>query len=185
VTVDEITGVISRIRMRATTITNWDRKEFIVPNREFITGRLLNWTLSDQVNRITLNVGIAYGSDTELATEILTRIVREQPLILTEPSPRVTFEEFGPSSLNYVVRCFLPDMENRLAVIHDLHITIDREFRAAGIEIAFPQQDIHIRSLPAETGLLGMRSGLERELNPTPKLRAEDGDPPARSRQVA
>ncbi|NLE39253.1 MAG: mechanosensitive ion channel [Pirellulaceae bacterium] len=185
VTVDDITGVISRIRMRATTITNWDRKEFIVPNREFITGRLLNWTLSDQVNRITINVGIAYGSDTQLATEILTRIVREQPLILTEPPPRVTFEAFGQSSLDYVVRCFLPDMENRLAVIHDLHMSIDREFRAAGIEIAFPQQNIHIRSIPAEAGLLGMRSGPRPEPLPTPKLRAGDDDPPARSRQVA
>ena len=65
VTVDDVTGVVSRVRIRATTITNWDRKEFVVPNKEFITGKLLNWTLSDQVNRIVINVGIAYGSDTD------------------------------------------------------------------------------------------------------------------------
>ena len=67
VTVDDTTGIVSRIRIRATTITNWDRKEYIVPNKEFITGKLLNWTLSDQVNRIVINVGIAYGSNTKRA----------------------------------------------------------------------------------------------------------------------
>ncbi len=155
VTVADTTGVISRIRMRATTITNWDRKEFIVPNKEFITGRLLNWTLSDKVNRVVVNVGIAYGSDTTLATDLMLKIAQEHPLILKEPAPRVTFEEFGASSLDYVLRCFLPDMDNRQQVVHDLHISIEREFRLAGIEIAFPQQDIHVRSIHADPQLLG------------------------------
>ncbi|MHB8901316.1 MAG: mechanosensitive ion channel domain-containing protein, partial [Thermoguttaceae bacterium] len=154
VTVADTTGVISRIRMRATTITNWDRQEFIVPNKEFITGRLLNWTLSDKVNRVVVKVGIAYGSDTVLATDLMLTIAQEHPLILKEPAPRVAFEEFGASSLNYVLRCFLPDMENRLQVVHELHIAIDREFRRAGIEIAFPQQDIHVRSIHADPELL-------------------------------
>ena len=155
VTVADITGVISRIRMRATTITNWDRKEFIVPNKEFITGRLLNWTLSDQVNRVVVNVGIAYGSDTTLATDLILKVAQEHPLVLDEPAPRVTFEEFGASSLNYVLRAFLPDMEPRLQVIHELHIAIDHEFRDAGIEIAFPQQDVHVRSVHADPRLFG------------------------------
>jgi len=183
VTVDNTTGVVSRIRMRATTITNWDRQEFIVPNKEFITGRLLNWTLSDQVNRVVVRVGIAYGSDTQLATELLTKIVREHPLILNEPAPRVTFEEFGDSALNYVVRCYLPDMENRLAVIHDLHTSIDREFREAGIEIAFPQQDVHIRSLHASIDLLRQLAGNRRR---GPGLvHPENGDEQPHARHVA
>ncbi len=157
VTVADVTGVISRIRMRATTIINWDRKEFIVPNKEFITGRLLNWTLSDQVNRVIVNVGIAYGSDTELATATLLQVAREHPLVLDDPEPRVTFEEFGGSSLNFVLRCYLPDLEDRLAVIHDLHMSIDRKFREAGIEIAFPQQDIHIRSIDSALRLFNDR----------------------------
>ncbi len=147
VTVADVTGVISRIRMRATTITNWDRKEYIVPNKEFITGRLLNWTLSDQVNRLVVNVGIAYGSDTELATRLLVEVAEEHPRILAEPEPRVTFEEFGDSSLKFVLRCYLPDLEDRLAAIHELHMAVDRKFRAAGIEIAFPQHDVHVRSI--------------------------------------
>jgi len=154
VTVDDVTGVISRIRMRATTITNWDRKEFIVPNKEFVTGRLLNWTLSDQVNRIVINVGVAYGSDTRQTTALLMKVAGEHALVLDEPKPLVTFEAFGDSSLNFVLRCYLPDLDKRLAVIHDLHMRIDEEFKKAGIEIAFPQQDIHIRSIDAHASLL-------------------------------
>ena len=180
VTVADITGVISRIHMRATTITNWDRKEFIVPNKEFITGRLLNWTLSDQVNRVVVNVGIAYGSDTTLAADLITKVAAEHPLVLDEPAPRVTFEEFGASSLNYVLRCFLPDMQNRLEVIHELHMAIDREFRAAGIEIAFPQQDVHVRSFRTDTQVLGqMMAGESKNTD----MNDEGGSQPAR--QVA
>lgn len=155
VTVDEVTGVISRIHMRATTITNWDRKEFIVPNKDFITGRLLNWTLSDQVNRVVINVGVAYGSDTRLAHEILLRLAREHPHVLDDPPPVAGLEEFGASSLNFVLRCYLSALEHRLTVIHDLHVGIDRALREAGIEIAFPQQDIHIRSVETLMPLFG------------------------------
>lgn len=180
VTVADITGVISRIRMRATTITNWDRKEFIVPNKEFITGRLLNWTLSDQVNRVVVSVGIAYGSDTTLATDLIFKVAQEHPLVLDEPAPRVTFEEFGASSLNYVLRAFLGDMENRLKVIHELHIAIDREFRDAGIEIAFPQQDVHVRSVHADSHLFSPTTAVDIKSH---SVTEEGGD--QKTRQVA
>ena len=160
VTIADTTGIVSRIHMRATTITNWDRKEFIVPNKDFITGRLLNWTLSDSINRIVLRVGIAYGSDTALAASVILKVAQENPLVMKEPAPRVTFEAFGPSSLDYVLRCFLPDMDSRQQVIHDLHIGVDRELRKAGIEIAFPQQDIHVRSIPLEPWLSGQISAV-------------------------
>jgi potassium efflux system protein len=146
VTIGDVTGTVSRIQIRATTIRNWDRKELIVPNKEFITGRLLNWTLSDRVNRLVVNVGIAYGSDTERARDLLQKIARDHPLILNDPAPLVTFEEFRDSTLHFVLRCFLPTLENRLRVIHDLHTQIHRVFREQGIEIAFPQCDIHVRS---------------------------------------
>ncbi|REJ88566.1 MAG: potassium transporter KefA [Planctomycetota bacterium] len=149
VTVGDVTGIVSRIRIRATSITNWDRKEFIVPNKEFITGRVLNWTLSDNVNRIVINVGIAYGSDSEAARDLLLEVANEHPLTLKEPPSLATFEGFGDNSLNFVLRTFLPSMENRLQVIHELHTAIDKAFREAGIEIAFPQRDLHIRSVPA------------------------------------
>ena len=150
VTVDDVSGVVSRIRIRATTITNWDRKEYVIPNREFITGRMLNWTLSDKINRIVINVGIAYGSDVALAKSILLDVCKSHPLILDDPSSGVTFEGFGDSTLNFVVRTYLPDLDNRLSVIDALHTGIDQAFREANIEIAFPQQDVHVRNMPTE-----------------------------------
>jgi potassium efflux system protein len=153
VTIDTVTGVVSRIRMRATTITDWDRKELIIPNKEFITGRVLNWTLSDPVNRVVVNVGIAYGSDTERAAEILMKVAQDHPNVLDDPPPRVTLESFGDSALNFVLKCFLPNLENRGTVIHEMHMAIDRAFREAGIEIAFPQQDVHVRSIDARLPL--------------------------------
>ncbi len=146
VTVGETTGVVSRIRIRATTITDFDRKEFVVPNKEFVTGRLLNWTLSDKINRLVLNVGVAYGSDTNKARELMLKVCHDHPIVLEEPKPVVTFTTFGESTLDFVVRAYLPDLDNRLATMNDLHMQIDQVFREAGIEIAFPQRDLHIRS---------------------------------------
>ncbi|TWT90138.1 Mechanosensitive channel MscK precursor [Pseudobythopirellula maris] len=148
VTIDDVTGVVSRIRIRATSITNWDRKDYIIPNKEFITGRVLNWTLSDQINRIVVNVGVAYGADTDRARELLLEVANKHPLILKDPPTIVTFEGFGDSSLSFVMRTYLPSLENRLEVIHHLHSEIDKAFRREGIEIAFPQLDLHVRSAP-------------------------------------
>ena len=147
VTVDDVSGVVSRIRIRATTITNWDRKEYVIPNKDFITGRMLNWTLSDKTNRIVINVGLAYGADVDQAKELLVRTCNNHPLILREPSTAVTFEGFGDNCLNLVVRTFLPNLDNRLSVIDALHTDIDKAFREAGLEIAFPQRDLHLRSV--------------------------------------
>jgi len=146
VTVGDVTGVVSKIRIRATTVTNWDRKELIVPNKEFITGRLLNWTLSDSINRVVIRVGVAYGSDTEKARELLLDAARKHPLILDEPPPGAIFDGFGDSSLDLVLRCFLPDLNNRLSVVHELHTQINGAFAEAGLEIPFPQRDVNLRT---------------------------------------
>ncbi|MCB1232176.1 MAG: mechanosensitive ion channel [Verrucomicrobiae bacterium] len=145
VTIDGIDGVVSRIQIRATTIINWDRKEFIVPNKQFVTGTLLNWTLSNPINRIVIIVGVAYGTDTEEAQEVLFKVARDHPLIMEEPAPLVSFEEFGDSALKLVLRCYLPNMDNRLKTISELHTAVDKRFKEAGIEIAFPQLDVHLR----------------------------------------
>jgi potassium efflux system protein len=144
VTVDNTTGYVTQIRIRATTITDWDQKEFIVPNKEFVTGRLLNWTLSNPINRLVIEVGVAYGSDTKLTDELLHKVAREDPLIMDNPAPLVTFDGFGDNALKFTLRCYLPDMDNRLKVIHDLHMAIEKAFREAGVVIAFPQRDVHI-----------------------------------------
>lgn len=169
ITVDEVTGVVSRIRMRATTITNWDRKEYIVPNREFITGKLLNWTLSDSVNRVFINVGVAYGTDTNKVSALALKILNDHPLILSDPSPSITFESFGESVLNLNLRAYLPNLENRLSVVHELHTSIHEQFNKAGFEIAFPQQDVHLYS--------GNTTLTETILNMNPKAPDHENNP--------
>jgi potassium efflux system protein len=148
VTVDDVSGIVSRIRIRATMITDFDRKELIVPNKEFITGRVLNWTLSDQMNRVVVNVGVAYGSDIEKARDLLLDVAAKNPYVLKEPGPMATLEGFGDNSLNLVLRCYLPTLDNRMSVVHDLHARIHDVFRDEGIDIAFPQLDLHVRTTP-------------------------------------
>ncbi|MEM6363959.1 MAG: mechanosensitive ion channel domain-containing protein, partial [Planctomycetota bacterium] len=150
VTLGDTTGVVARIRMRATTVTNWDRQELIIPNKDLITGRLVNWTLSDSMNRVVINVGVAYGSNTDQACDLLKEICNAHPRIADDPAPLVTFEGFGDSTLNLVVRCFLSTLDERLLTIHQLHTDIHNRFNEAGIEIAFPQRDLHLRSCPPE-----------------------------------
>lgn len=153
VTVGEISGTVSRIRIRATTIVDWDRKELIVPNKEFITSKLINWTLSDQILRIVVPVGVAYGSDTCRVQELLLKIARTNPNVLPNPTPAALFVGFGESSLDFSLRVFVPSPSLLMTVQHDLHMAIDKAFREAGIEIAFPQRDVNIRQVDIK-GLL-------------------------------
>ena len=154
VTLGNISGKVSRIQMRATTIIDWDRKELIIPNKEFVTGQVINWSLTDSILRIVIPVGIAYGSDTRLANEILLSIAQNNPNVLKEPEPTSRFVAFGDSSLNFELRVFIPEPDMLLETRHNLLMEIDQRFREAQIEIAFPHQDIHIRSLPEEISIV-------------------------------
>ncbi|MDF1751470.1 MAG: mechanosensitive ion channel [Verrucomicrobiales bacterium] len=147
VTVSGTTGVVSRIQIRATTITNWDRQEFVVPNKEIVTGSLLNWTLTNPLSRIVMTIGVAYGSDTRRVRDVLYEIIGNQEGILKDPEPIVTFEEFADSTLNFSIRVYIPGPDKRLATLNELNETIHDRFNEEGISIAFPQQDIHIRSI--------------------------------------
>jgi potassium efflux system protein len=149
VTVGGVTGTVSRIRIRATIITDGDRKELLVPNKEFITSRLVNWTLSDDIIRIVIPVGIAYGSDTRLARELLLKAARDHVGVLTDPAPEAFFLGFGENSLNFDLRVHVAGLKDYMTVSNDLNMAIDDAFRQAHIEIAFPQRDIHIRSIDA------------------------------------
>lgn len=153
VTIGNVSGTVTRIRIRATTVLDWDNKELIVPNRDFVTGNLVNWTLSNPNLRVVINVGIAYGADTRLATQLLHDIAAAHPLTLPDPEPVVVFNRFGNSSLDFELRVFASGLANSRMLRHELHLAIDDAFRAHQIEIAFPQQDLHIRSFPA--ALLG------------------------------
>jgi potassium efflux system protein len=159
VTIGDTTGSVSKIRIRATTIRNWEKQELLVPNKEFITGRLLNWTLSDNLNRIVITVGVDYGSDVRLALALLEEAVTEDDRVLRDPEPRFTFEGFGDNALSLVLRCYLDSMDDRLAVTSDLHQSINDKFVAAGISIAFPQRDVHLSTAqPLEVRIHEKRS---------------------------
>jgi len=146
VTIGDVTGKVSRIQMRATTIMDWDQKELVVPNKTFITGELVNWTLSDAITRVVIPVGIAYGSDVEKAHQVMMETVQSTPLVLKDPEPCVLFMEFGDSALNFSVRVFVSETGHRLPIIHDLHVRLEKALRENDIKIPFPQRDVHIRS---------------------------------------
>ena len=144
VSVGDTDGHVTRIQIRATTIQNRDRKELLVPNKEFITGRLLNWSLSDQVTRIIIPVGVAYGSDVDQAMALITEAAQENSRVLTDPPPFTGFEVFGDNSLNLNLRCFIDSIDYRLSTISELHQAINHKLNAAGIVIAYPQRDLHL-----------------------------------------
>ncbi|WP_233490192.1 mechanosensitive ion channel domain-containing protein [Thiocapsa marina] len=156
VTIGDTTGVVTNIQIRATTIRNWDRQELLVPNKEFITGRLLNWSLTDQQNRITIPIGIEYGSDTRKALGILAKIAEQHERVLDDPAPLISFEGFGDNALTIVLRCYLNSLDGRIGVATELHQAIYDRFKEAGIGMAFPQRDVH----------LSMRAPLDIRLDP-------------------
>lgn len=144
VTVGDTSGTVSRLQIRATTVTNFNRQELLVPNKEFITGRVLNWSLSDEVLRITVQVGVAYGSDIRRALECVREAVVAHPLVLADPEPLITFDEFGNSSLNITARFFINEPNMRRETISDVNLAINEKLKDAGIVIAFPQRDVHL-----------------------------------------
>ena len=146
VTVGETDGEVTKINIRSTTIRGWDQKELLVPNKEFITGRLLNWTLSDPITRIVIPVGIAYGSDVALAIKLVQQVADKHERVLDEPSSIVTLDSFDENALAVVLRCYIGSMDYWRLTTSELHLEIDRKFREAGIVIAFPQRDVHLNT---------------------------------------
>ncbi|VGO23452.1 putative MscS family protein.1 [Pontiella sulfatireligans] len=146
VTIEGTTGTVMKIRLRATTVMNWERQELVVPNKALITNTILNWTLSASLNRVLIAVGVAYGSDTEKARKIMLEVASNHPMVLDDPSPMATFEEFAGSSLTLCLRAYLPNIESRLSTTTELHSEINKKFAQAGIVIAFPQRDLHLKT---------------------------------------
>jgi potassium efflux system protein len=135
---------VSRIQIRATTLVDFNRKEVLVPNKTFITNEVINWTLTSATNRLLIPVGVAYGTDTEKALQLLAEVAAAHPRILKDPEPVGTFENFGDNTLNLVLRCYIDRLQGRFSVISDLNVGIDAAYRKAGISIAFPQRDVHL-----------------------------------------
>ncbi len=148
VTIDDITGTVTRIRIRATTLVDWDRKEQIIPNKTFVTQDLTNWTLSDPITRVILRVGVAYGSDVDRVQSLLEEVAQANERVTDDPAPAVFCVGLGDSSINFEVRVFVRDLIDIMPLSHEIHASMAKALEDAGISIPFPQRDIHVRTLP-------------------------------------
>jgi potassium efflux system protein len=150
VVVGNTEGIVKKVRVRATDIQTFDRSDVIVPNSEFISTPVVNWTLRDPYGRLILPVGVAYGSNTEVVRDTLLEVANAHPAVVTGhtkvPAPLVWFRGFGDSALNFELRCFIYDIKTRLSVLSDLNFAVDKAFREQKIEIPFPQRDLHVRT---------------------------------------
>jgi potassium efflux system protein len=155
-------GYVRRIRIRSTQIETFDRADVIVPNSELISSQVTNWMLYDQRGRVRVPVGVAYGSDVEKVRELLEQVAKEHPAVVQNDATRsikVLFRGFGDSSLDFELRCHIRNIDRRLDVTSDLNFAIDRAFRENGIEIPFPQRDLHVRSWTPGAGPEGGNRG--------------------------
>lgn len=152
-------GYVKSIKVRATELQTFQRAAVIIPNSEILSTAVVNWTFKDTYGRVEVPVGVAYGSDVEKVREILLGIAAEHPRVTPMPEPYVLFRDFGASSLDFELRAYLTDIGWIMRVASDLRFAIDRAFRDAGIEIPFPQTDVHLRDIER----------LERALSPRPR----------------
>jgi len=149
VVVGSTEGYVKKISVRSTIIQTFDRSDVIVPNSELISSQVTNMMLQDIRGRVKVAVGVAYGSDTGLVKRLLLEVAEAHPEVITNgtaPHPVVRFQAFGESSLDFELFCHLKDVDKRIDVRSDMHFAIDKSFREHGIEIPFPQRDIHIKS---------------------------------------
>lgn len=144
ITIGNLSGTVSKIRIRATTIIDFDRKEIIVPNKTFVTDQLVNWSLTDPVTRITIKVGFAYGSDLDKARLVLAQAGKENPRVMADPEPQVLFMAFGASTLDHELRVHVKDLADRLRVTDELNRRVDQLCKEHDLVIAFNQLDVHL-----------------------------------------
>ncbi|UJJ30617.1 mechanosensitive channel MscK [Halopseudomonas maritima] len=146
VTIGPLSGTINRIRIRATTITDFDRKEIIVPNKNFVTEQIINWSLQDTITRVIIKVGVAYGSDVSMVRKLLLQIAQNNPRVLKDPEPLVFFLNFAESTLDHELRIHVKELADRNMAIDEINREIDRLFKENDIEIAFRQLDVNLRT---------------------------------------
>jgi small-conductance mechanosensitive channel len=150
VTVGGVEGTVKQISIRSTEIETLDRQNVIVPNSELVSQQVTNWVLHDPHGRLQLLVGVAYGSDVEKVRDVLLDVAQGHPQVLTDgissPRPKVLFREFGDSALIFELRVWIRQIRRRFDVSSEINFGIERAFREAGIEIPFPQRDLHVKS---------------------------------------
>jgi small-conductance mechanosensitive channel len=150
ITVGETEGWVSKINIRATTIQTRDNVTMLIPNKDFITQAVVNSVYGDTILRVRVNVGVAYGSDTALVEKLLLQAATEHPVVLANRRTEVNFRDFGASSLDFTLLCWIPEAAEHMRVASALRFRIDQLFRENGVEIPFSQHDLHLRSIDDE-----------------------------------
>jgi small-conductance mechanosensitive channel len=159
VEVGTMMGRVSRIGIRSSVVRTFDGSEVIVPNADFISKEVINWTLSDVTRRQILPTGVAYGSNPHQVLELLVRVALEHPEVLDEPEPYALFIGFGASSLDFELRCWCP-FNDGLRIKTELNLAIHDALAEAGIEIPFPQRDLHLKTVTERAaGAFGILPG--------------------------
>ncbi len=143
-------GEVTALGLRATTVQTFDNAEIVIPNEELITCSVTNWTLAEKRVRVKIPIGVAYGTDISNVLEILLSCADSNPTVLTQPLPKALFLAFGDSSLNFELRAWISDFNDSLRVRSELNQDIENEFQMAGIEIPFPQRDLHLKSVDTD-----------------------------------
>jgi|GEM_PF-842989 len=140
--------VVRRVNIRNTVVATMDNATVFVPNSELITGRLTNLSHKDPTVRREVAVGVAYGSDRELVKRLLLEAAAHSPRVLAEPAPSVVFTDFGPSALEFRLRVWINEPQDGLTIVSGVRDAVDDLFRQHGVEISYPQTDVHLRTAP-------------------------------------
>jgi len=143
-------GSVTRIGVRSSTVRTFDGAEVIVPNANLIANEVTNWTLSDQSRRIEIMVGVAYGTNPHQVLELLLDVARHNERVGADPEPAALFLGFGDSSLDFSLRCWTDDFNNYLGIKSELTLAVHDALYQAGMEIPFPQRDLHLRSIDSK-----------------------------------
>lgn len=149
---DGTVGDVYDIGMRATKILNFDNELIIVPNKEMAAARIVNQSYPDRRVAARVRVGVSYGTDIEKAKRVMLEVIQAHPKVLKDPAPAVYFTDFGESSLNLLGFCYVENYRERFQTLDELNVAIKKRFDAEGIEIPFPQRDLHLRTLPPGFG---------------------------------
>ncbi|MDO9616607.1 MAG: mechanosensitive channel MscK [Pseudomonas sp.] len=157
VTIGNLSGTVSKIRIRATTITDFDRKEIIVPNKTFVTDQLINWSLNDTVTRVIIKIGVAYETDLPLARKLMMQAAEENPRVLRDPTPQLFFLNISASTFDYELRFHVRELGDRNASTDEILTRIALSFREHGVEMAFNQVEVMIKNLQGQE--LNLSSG--------------------------
>jgi small-conductance mechanosensitive channel len=160
----EIEGLwsdVKKIGLRSTTVQTFDQSDVIIPNADLVYNKVTNWTLTNQMKRLKIAVGVAYGSDVNLVIETLKEIGTSNNDLVKFHKPIVLFVNFADSTLNFELRVWAKDAKNSMQIESDLRQEIDKRFRENNIEIAFPQRDLHIRSIDKEAILKTTENNLK------------------------